>query len=251
MTATNDPLAQVQAMVSAWGESQLPENCGFGHSRQFRHHGSEHRGTRGQSAHAYRQQARGQESVSRVVSYSTGVESVESVESAGKDKENTGLVFDTSSLQVSKNGGRVSKSWRFPAPEAPPAGLRAPAGVPAEWIRGVAKLAELPCPLRFPATKWPEVVTDAAAFLERWAAQAAALGWADWELFGCHRRAPWGRIQGMGLVLFLQGDEIAALTSTEAVIRTPTGAHQTHRRRPADPLHPAERCLVWELQDER
>ena len=48
-------------------------------------------------------------------------------------------------------------------------------------------------------------------------------------------------------MLLLQGDEIAALTATEAVIRTPTGAHQTYRRKTADPLHPAERCLVWEL----
>ena len=46
------------------------------------------------------------------------------------------------------------------------------------------------------------------------------MGWPDWELFGCHRRAPWGRIQGMGLVLLLRGDEIAALTASEAVIRT-------------------------------
>ena len=73
------------------------------------------------------------------------------------------------------------------------------------------------------------------------------MGWPDWELFGCYRRAPWGRIQGMGLVLLLHGDEIAALTETEAVIRTRTGARQTYRRKPHDPLHPAERCLVWEL----
>ena len=51
----------------------------------------------------------------------------------------------------------------------------------------------------------------------------------------------------MGLVLLLRGDEIAALTATEAVIRTGPGARQTYRRKPADPLHPAERCLVWEL----
>ena len=83
-------------------------------------------------------------------------------------------------------------------------------------------------------------------------AQAAALGWPGWELFGCHRRAPWGRIQGMGLVLLLHGDQLAALTATEAVIRTPTGAHQTRRRKPADPLHPAERCLVgsWTVNAE-
>jgi hypothetical protein len=51
----------------------------------------------------------------------------------------------------------------------------------------------------------------------------------------------------MGLVLLLRGDEVAALTATEAVIRTITGARQSYRRKPADPLHPAERCLVWEL----
>ena len=44
-------------------------------------------------------------------------------------------------------------------------------------------------------------------------------------------------------------EELVALTETEAVIRTPTGAHQTYRRKPHDPLHPAERCLVWELGD--
>ena len=68
--------------------------------------------------------------------------------------------------------------------------------------------------------------------------QAAALGWPAWELFGCHRRAPWGRIQGMGLVLLLRGDEIAALTATEAVIRTATGARQTYRR------SRATRCIL-------
>jgi hypothetical protein len=80
-----------------------------------------------------------------------------------------------------------------------------------------------------------------------WGTQAASLGWQAWELFGCHRRAPWGRIQGMGLVLLLRGKDLAALTETEAVIRTPTGAHQTYRRKPANPLHPAERCLIWEF----
>jgi len=262
MTATNDPLARVQAMVSAWGETELfdtfdtsepevsppkgLENCGFGHSRHFRHQESEHLGTRHQSAHTHLQERQEQQSASRV-SYSSGVESVESVENIEKDRRYSGLIFDTSFSQVSKNGGRVSKTGRLAAPEAPPASTCAAAGVPAEWVQGVAKLAATPCPARFPATKWPQVMMDAAPFLERWAAQAAALGWPAWELFGCHRRAPWGRIQGMGLVLLLQGDEIAALTATEAVIRTPTGAHQTYRRKPADPLHPAERSLVWEL----
>ena len=53
----------------------------------------------------------------------------------------------------------------------------------------------------------------------------------------------------MGLVLLLRGDEIAALTATEAAIRTGPrrlGA-DLPRRKPCDPLDAAERCLVWEL----
>ena len=267
MTTANDPLARVQAMVSAWDETELfdtfdtsasevsppkrQENWGVGHSRQFRHHRSEHIGTRDQSAHEYGQDAHEPESASRVVSYSIGVESVESVENVRTDRKPSNLVFDTCSLQVSKNAGRVSKPGRAAAPEAPSAESRAAPGVPVQWIDGIAKLAEMPCPARFPPARWADVVTDAAAFLHEWAAAAHRLGWQAWELFGCHHRAPWGRIQGMGLVLLLQGDEIAALTATEGVIRTPTRAHQTYRRKPADPLHPAERCLVWELQDGR
>ena len=38
------------------------------------------------------------------------------------------------------------------------------------------------------------------------------------------------------------------MTPSEAVIRTRTGARQTYRRKSADPLLPAERCLVWELK---
>jgi TubC N-terminal docking domain len=117
----------------------------------------------------------------------------------------------------------------------------------ASWVAGVARLATMAPPRTYPAHAWQQLITDAERFLNGWAAQAAALGWPTWELFGCHRRAPWGRIQGMGLVLLLRGDEIAALTATEAALRTWTGARQTYRRKPADPLHPAERCLIWEL----
>jgi hypothetical protein len=102
-------------------------------------------------------------------------------------------------------------------------------------------------PNHWPAATWPQFIADAQAFCRDWAERAFLSGWAAWELFGCHCRAPWGRIQGMGLVLLLRGHEIAALTATAAVIRTSTGARQTFRRKTSDPLHPAERCLVWEL----
>lgn len=121
-----------------------------------------------------------------------------------------------------------------------------PIEVVADWVVGVARLSAMPPPRSYPEHAWRQQIEDAGRFLG-WVSQAAAMGWPTWELLGCHKRAPWGRIQGMGLVLLLRGDEIAALTATEAAIRTRTGARQTYRRKPSDPLHPAERCLVWEL----
>ena len=151
MTARNDPLARVQAMVSAWGETELfdtfdtttcevsplnpLENCGFGHSRHFRHQELEHASTRDASAHA-QQKAHEQESAARVVSYSSGVESVESVENDRKGRKDSDLIFDTSSPQVSKNGGQVSKTGRSAALEAPVAAVAAPMDLPAAWARG-------------------------------------------------------------------------------------------------------------------
>jgi hypothetical protein len=123
----------------------------------------------------------------------------------------------------------------------------APQAVPIDWISGVARLPTMVTRRTYPVSAWQQLVGDAERFLEEWAQHAAALGWPAWELFGCHRRAPWGRIDGMGLVLLLHSDPLAALTVTEAVIRRASGAHQTWYRKPREPLADAERCLVWEL----
>ena len=136
---------------------------------------------------------------------------------------------------------------RQSGPGAPAPEVARPVEMVAAWAHGVARLAATAPPRNYPEQAWQQLIVDAERFLDNWAAQAHRLGWPAWELFGCHRRAPWGRIQAMGLVLLLRGDEIAALTEIEAVIRTRTGAHQTYRRKPFDPLHPAERRLVWEL----
>jgi hypothetical protein len=117
------------------------------------------------------------------------------------------------------------------------------------WRRGVERLSSMSPPLSYPERAWTQLLADAGRFLERWGTQAARLDWRTWELFGCHRRAPFGRIDGMGLVPLLRGNELVALTDAEGAIRTRTGARQTYRRKPADPLLPAECCLVWELQD--
>jgi hypothetical protein len=258
MTARNDPLARVQAMVDAWGsagafdtfdtsasEVSPPnrlENCGFRHPRHFRHHGSEHIGTK-RSADTSLRNVHQQKSAASRVSYSSGVESVESVENAGKNSKDSDLIFDTFSLPVSKNRGWVSKTGLQTGPKT----ASAPAGVPAVWLEGVDRLTTMAPPRTYPAHAWQQLIVDAERFVEDWASQAAAFGWPGWELFGCHGRAPWGRIQGMGLVLLLHGDPLAALTASETVIRRSSGAHQTWRRKAADPLPAAERCLVWEL----
>jgi hypothetical protein len=117
------------------------------------------------------------------------------------------------------------------------------------WRRDVERLGSSQQPRSYPHRAWSELLADSERFLERWGMQAVRLGWPTWELFGCHHRVPFGRIQGMGLLLLLRGRELVALTADEAVIRTATGAHQTYRRKARDPLHPAERCLVWELSD--
>ena len=134
---------------------------------------------------------------------------------------------------------------------AQPAAAATPNETVAGWAEGVARLRRMPPPRNYPERPWQQLIVDAERFLDGWAAQAAALGWPTWELFGCCRHAPCGRIQGMGLVLLLHGRELAALTATEAVIRTRTGARQAYRRKPCDPLHPAELCLVWELDGAR
>ena len=266
-----DPLARIEAMIETLGSREArfwtpldtsqeqvsnagaQEHCGFGHFGHFGHP------TRniidddlvGEHENAPHGDAKTSQ-VSRASSLiQRSVQSVESVQSHQKAEPKQRFAFGHLETSGVQNRGAGVQNPASEGLKRQHAGyVLAPEGTPTEWTKGVALLRDAPAPRGCPQHAWQQLILDAAAFLERWAAQAVAFGWQDWELFGCHRRAPWGRIQGMGLVLLLQGDEIAALTATEAVIRTRTGAHQTYRRRPADPLDPAERCFVWELSDE-
>ena len=120
--------------------------------------------------------------------------------------------------------------------------------VPHGWIEGVERLAHMNCPSQYPPAAWEQAILDAERFMDCWAGQAATLGWPDWEVWGVHRRAPWHRLDGHGLVLALGGDKVGALTETEAVLVKPSGARLTFRRRARDPLPPSERALMWELE---
>jgi hypothetical protein len=89
-------------------------------------------------------------------------------------------------------------------------------------------------------------VADARALLATWGATAAGLDWPPWSLWGMHREVPASR-RGRELVALLRGRPVVALTTTEAVIRASRDKTLTYRLPARDPLHPAERALLWEL----
>jgi hypothetical protein len=91
---------------------------------------------------------------------------------------------------------------------------------------------------------WQQLLIDLQVFLNRWGAQAAALGWSTLNLFGVHRSRPLARYDAMGLVLLLDGAQVVAMTEDSAKIRTRTGAIQTYCRRTCD--EPGQ-AAIWDL----
>jgi hypothetical protein len=262
-----DPLARIEAMIETLGSrearfwtpldtsqeqlsnAEAAENCGFGQFGQFGHPTGDTIGDDLVREHGIAPDGDAKTSqVSRASSLiQRTVQSVQTVQKHQKRQPHQSFAFGQSEGPAVQNRGSGVQSERLKRDHA--GHVSAPQEISTGWIAGVALLRDAPAPRGYPKHAWQQLLLDSERFLERWGAQATSLGWLTWELFGCHRRAPWGRIQGMGLVLLLRGKELAALTATEAVIRTPTGAHQTYRRKTADPLHLAERCLVWELSD--
>jgi len=264
-----DPLARVETVIETlatreprfWtpvdtsqrqvSKAQPLENRGFGHFGHFGHRPEDTLGDELVEEHENAPDGDARTSRASRASYpiQESVQCVQSVQNHQERSLDQAVGFghlNAASVQNRRSGVQRHACEELTSQQS--RHVLAPKGTPTEWIEGVARLRTAPAPRGYPQHAWQRLIPDAERFLERWGAQAASLDWQTWELFGCHRRAPWGRIQGMGLVLLLRGDEIAALTATEAVIRTATGAHQTYRRKPADPLHPAERCLMWELE---
>ena len=84
-------------------------------------------------------------------------------------------------------------------PAAPPRpGTAAPTGTIATWADGVARLRQMPPPRHYREHAWQQLIVDADRFLDCWSQQAVALGWPDWELFGCHKARTVGPHPGHG-----------------------------------------------------
>lgn len=90
--------------------------------------------------------------------------------------------------------------------------------------------------------RWNEVVSDAEIFLTRWGNAALQLGWNALDLFGVHSAAPAAQVGCWGLILFVQGGDVVALTDSTATIRRRSSAVLTYRREPQ-----RDRVLLSEL----
>jgi hypothetical protein len=123
--------------------------------------------------------------------------------------------------------------------------IEAEASLPPVWREGVASLCAAANPPSILSSRWRELVGNAARFLDRWGASAAALGWTVEDLFGCHAEAPLARVDLQGLVLLVGTGEVVAITDATATIKTGSGSLLIFRR---TPLPPGERPVpIWNL----
>jgi hypothetical protein len=118
--------------------------------------------------------------------------------------------------------------------------------IPQAWAEGFARLNPAHPPSHMPQRRWHSFINDCGRFLDGgFAANAAALGWDPFDIFGCDRDRPFTRIDQAGLLWLLNGDRLVALAENIATIETRTDARQTYRRRSGA----SGRVLPWELPD--
>lgn len=116
--------------------------------------------------------------------------------------------------------------------------------VATSWAETLKRLNPDRPPGDIPLRRWHAFIADVGKFLEDgWADRAMALGWRAHDLFGCDRNRPFARLDQAGLLWFLNGDRVIAVTTETAVIEKHRGTRQTWRRKAAE----AKQVLVWEL----
>ena len=130
-------------------------------------------------------------------------------------------------------------------PEPPPPDLPLE-GIPDEVTDGIRALVVSPAPEGIPPRAWPGIVADTVALVNNGRiVQAFALGWSAADLFGCDQRAPWHRLDRAGLMLGVEGRQIAELTAAHAGLRHRDGSVLRYRRRLV-PFEPPV-VLLWHL----
>ena len=119
------------------------------------------------------------------------------------------------------------------------------AGVPREWAEGFAKLCCMPKPGGIGPRQWQQLIDNAGTFIDRFASQAASLGWDTASVFGCHPVAPTARLDLAGLVFLIGDGEIIAITTMTAKIRTAGGSVLTYQRH--EPTLGEPHVAIWVL----
>jgi hypothetical protein len=107
------------------------------------------------------------------------------------------------------------------------------ANVPRHWAEGFAGLDLSAPPRGFSYARWRTIVNDGGRFLDRWADEAARLGWQATDVFGVHPIAPSARFDAMGLVPIIGGGEVISINERSATIRSPGGQLLFYMRRPS------------------
>lgn len=101
--------------------------------------------------------------------------------------------------------------------------------LPEPWREGLSRLPSMIAPAHMTAATWERLKAAALSFVERWGAQAAALGWSEADLFGVNLEAG-NRLDRDGLVVALDGRPVLAMTSEVASIAASNGNVLRHYR---------------------
>jgi hypothetical protein len=118
--------------------------------------------------------------------------------------------------------------------------------IPTEWREGARRLQVMQTPPDLAEARWRALASDTAIFLAgRFAAQAAALGWTTFDLWGCHPRRPLVRLDCRGALWGVALAEIVGGTATAIAIKTNTGSMLSIRRPQPAPGTPL--ALAWEM----
>ena len=116
------------------------------------------------------------------------------------------------------------------------------AGVLRSWAENFARLDIAERPPKFSEPAWRQLIDDGGQFLDRWANEAARLGWSALDVFGVDPAAPSTTYEAMGLVPLIRGGNVVAIGSDRATIRTQEGTLLTYLRRPRQAA-----IAVWDL----
>jgi hypothetical protein len=87
--------------------------------------------------------------------------------------------------------------------------------VPEPFAEAFATIQAAP-PADVPQRRWEMFVEDSRHFLNAWGKQAANLGWSITDLFALDPAKPMERYDRQGLLWMVKGEEVTALSSTEA-----------------------------------